>query len=79
MTEEVTPTQDDTGPKTRLVLGIIVLILNVAAIAWLMMKGDSANLLHQNILSWSYILSTLILGGLGFGALLPTVLPYLKK
>jgi hypothetical protein len=62
----------------RVGIGLTALVFNAGVVWWCLVYGNSANLLHQNAMSWSYILSAVVLGGLGFGAVLPSVLPYIK-
>jgi Na+-transporting NADH:ubiquinone oxidoreductase subunit NqrD len=62
----------------RVGIGLTALVFNGIVVWWCLVYGNSENLLHQNAMSWSYILSAVVLGGLGFGAVLPSVLPYIK-
>lgn len=63
----------------RYALGVVVLLFNALCIGWCMLYGKSDNLLHQNALSWSYILSGGILAGLGLGASLPQIMQIMGK
>lgn len=77
MAEE--PTQEAVSWEWRYGLGVLVLGFNAACICWLMVYGRSENLLHQNALSWSYILSAGVLAGLGLGAVIPQLTQIMGK
>lgn len=49
----------------RAVAAVAVLLFCVGTIAWLLLKGDPANSLHQSALSWSYTIILVAMAALG--------------
>lgn len=63
----------------RIAIALVVLAFDAVVVWWCLVYGKSENLLHQNALSWSYITSIVVLGGIGFGATAAQLLPHLMK
>ncbi len=76
MTDDTTekPTLNSTW---KITIALIVLAFNACTLWWLLLYGHSENLLHQNALSWQYMISGGVLAGIGFGEIvqfLPAIL-----
>lgn len=71
-----TPIKLDKG--WHLGIGLAALAFCFASIVRLLLYGKSENLLHQNALSWSYIVAGGILAGFGFGAIIE-FMPWLRS
>ena len=50
----------------RIVTAYLVLLFNACTVWWILIYGHSENLLHQNALSWSYMMGVVVMAGLGF-------------
>lgn len=57
----------------RYLAGMLTLAFNGGMIIWLILYGRSENLLHQNALSWAFILSAGVLAGFGLGAVIDPI------
>jgi hypothetical protein len=82
LTDTPPPSEAEQQPiawQLRLVLGCFVLAFNGALIWYLVIVGKGDNALHTSALSWAFLLSTLILGGFGFGSLINPLLSAFGK